>query len=62
MLTPKNEVKSLVLATIGGQSTAAPGSSHKVETEVPNPQNLEPHTPHPQLPSYSHPFLSWTGL
>ena len=49
--TPKNEVKSLVLATIGGQSTTAPGSSHQAETEVSNPQNSEPHTPHPQLPS-----------
>lgn len=51
--TPKNEVKSLVLATIGGQSTAAPGSSRQAETEAPNPQNSEPHTPYPQLPSQS---------
>lgn len=35
--TPKNESKSLVLATNGGHSTITPISSHQPKTETPNP-------------------------
>lgn len=35
--TPKNESKSLVLATNGGHPTITPISSHQPKTETPNP-------------------------